>query len=53
MIVPDFLIAKRGCAANAIRELEKAPLKESLLVCMLDRTVIDMAADTTCTSFAR
>ena len=52
-IVLDFLLARRDCAGNAGRELDSAPLKESLLVCMLDRTVIDMLADTTCVSLAR
>ena len=44
MIVPDFLTARRGCAVNAGRELEKAPLEDNLLVCMLGRTDIDMFA---------
>lgn len=42
MIAPDFLTVTRGCASNTGREVEKAPFEESLLVCMLERTVIDI-----------
>lgn len=44
MIAADFLTVTRGCASNAGRELEKAPFEESLPVCMLERTVIDIVA---------
>ena len=45
--VRDILLAMRGCAGNAGREVEKAPLEDNLVVCMLDWSVIDMFASTT------
>lgn len=44
MTVLNLLLETRDCAGNAGKEVEKAPTEDNLLVCMLDRSVIDIFA---------